>query len=93
MTNSAHKRRRWHGLPLHGPKTTEVTPRQWTAPGLRRPAIPDAAEEEFRVVALRTVGPAIYAPSWTPTVRIVIIGLLLVVIIVLTHPASTICMP
>ena len=92
MTNSGHGRRRWPGLPLHGPKITEVTPRRWTAPGLRRPALPYAAEE-FRVLALRTVGPAIYAPSWTPTVRIVIFWVLLVVIIVLTHPASSVCIP
>ena len=92
MTNRAHRRRRWHRLPLHRPKTTEVTRWWWTAPGLHQPALPCVGEGECGVVALRTVGPAIYAPSWTPTVRIVIFWILLVVIILLTHPATTACL-
>jgi hypothetical protein len=92
MMNSDHGRRRWHRLPLHRPKTTEVTRWRWNAPGLQQPALPRVGEEEFGVVALRTVGPAIYASSWTPTLRIVIVWILLVVIIVLTHPAATACL-
>jgi len=94
MTKHIHGHPRWHRLPLYRSHSSEATTQRWSAPRLRLPALPKAHApfEDFRVVALRTVAPAIYDPSWIPTVRIVVLWVLLVVIIMLSHPAVGVCL-
>ena len=93
MKNIVHDPWRRLRPALSGPNSSGMTTHQRLARGPQRAVLPYPVQEEFRVVALRTVGPAIYAPSWIPTVRIVILWVLLVVIILLTHPAVGVCLP